>query len=180
MVKTSNIRASAQVATTHHASELWLATQCGDPRGSPATDFPDVFWGSDGAYLSNMVNICEHLWHAQAATCNSLNARYMFFCWYLRCTWKCSLPYATNTWSIRPGGLQRTTEGPNSEHPIKINQRYQKVLGLDCFIISEWKYWLVFPINYENNREYRLVVSLFSPLLGMITYSTSIHSYSLE
>lgn len=86
-----------------------------------ATGFPDVFGGSACIFVKHG----EHLWHAQAGTCNCLNARY-FFGWYLRCTWKCSLPYATNTWTIRPGGLQRTTEGPNSEHPIKINQRYQR------------------------------------------------------
>ena len=68
MVKTSNIRASAQVATTHHASELWLATQCGDPRGSPATEtgcFLGIRWRI-------FVKHGEHLWTSVACPSSDL------------------------------------------------------------------------------------------------------------
>ena len=110
-----------------------------------ATGFPDVFGGSACIFVKHG----EHLWHAQAGTCNCLNARYFF--------WLIPQMYLEVQLAICNKHLNHSTRGIAKDNwrskfrtPNQNQSKISKVLGLDCFIISEWKYWLVFPINYEN------------------------------
>ena len=164
---TSNIPASAQVATTHHASELWLATQCGD-----RNRFPGCFWGIS-------LHICQTWWTSVACPSRDLQL------------FKCKVFFLADTSDV-PGSaachMQQTPE-PFDQGDCKgqLKVQIQNTQSKSIKDIKGFRFGLFYHqwmkvltcVSYKL-REHRLVVSLFSPLLGMITYSTSIHWYSLE